>query len=372
MKPRSRGVRVWRWTPPAVLAVLAVVAGQAVPWSEVGSRIGQASLPLLALATTATYLAMAARLVAWWVLLQGIGVRSLTMATRATVIGMAINCLLIANAGEAYRVGIVVREAKVSASAVIATVVIERLIVSAPFALLLAASGSMLPFSPELGRWRLIMLGLITAMIIGLVLVARPGRQPDVSRPMATGWRLRVGNALKRFRAAVRVMLSTGRTSLVLGLAVAHWVLQIGALVAVAAALQFPMPLAGSLIALFGMSASGSLRLAPGNVGINQLVYASTAATFGLEPAAALGVAVVLQVIQTVPLLLLALAMSALAGLSGRRGRPSLPTDASPFALRNSSTTRPAQGTPSRFVTSRAQTRPPDVWLPSSNRTRPL
>ncbi|HUF29053.1 MAG TPA: lysylphosphatidylglycerol synthase transmembrane domain-containing protein [Gemmatimonadaceae bacterium] len=372
MKPGSRGSRAWRWTPPAVIAVLAVLAGRAVPWAEVAARIGDASPPMLALATAATYMAVAARVVAWWSLLQGIGVSSFAIASRAAIVGMAINCVLIANAGEIHRVGIVVREAKVGTSAVIATVVIERLIVSVPFALFLAAAGLMLPLPPELARWRLIVLGAIAAMIIGLVLLARPIGHANADRPMAAGCRLRAANALRPFRESLRVLLSAGRTSLVLGLAVVHWAFQIVALVLLEVALQLPMPLVGTLLALLGMSASGSVRLAPGNLGLNQLVYAGTAATFGLEPESALGVAMVLQVIQTVPLLLLALAMSALAGISGRTGQPSSHTAPSYFALRNSSTTRPAQGTRSECVTSPAPTRPPRVWLPSFNRSRPL
>lgn len=368
MKPVWRGARAWRWAPPVVIAVLAVLAARAVPWGEVAARIAVASPPALAIATVATYLAVVARLVAWWILLQGVGVISLAIAGRATIVGMAINCLFIANVGEAHRVGIVVREARVSAPAVIASVVIERLIVSVPFALLLAVSGSMLPLPPELARWRLIVLGAIAAMIIGLLLLARPSRQKDAGMRIVSGWRSRAADALRRFRAAVRDLLSTGRTSLVLGLAVAHWVLQLIAIVSVAAALQFPLPVAGSLLALLGMSASGSVRLAPGNVGINQMVYASTAATFGLAPAGALGVAIVLQVIQTVPLLGLALIMSVLPDGSGRRGRPRWLRN-SPFSFRVM-----LRGAMIHvgLVTSTAPARPPDVWLPSSNRKRPL
>lgn len=369
MKPAWCGARAWRWAPPLVIVALAVLAACAVPWSEVVASIAGASLPMVAIATIATYLAVAARIFAWWTLLQRIGVISLAMAGRATIVGMAINCLLIANVGEAHRVAIVVREARVSTSAVIASVVIERLIVSLPFALLLAVSGSLLPLPPELASWRLIVLGVVAAMIIGLLLLARPGRQKPPDRGMASGWRLRAAEAVRRFRATLRDLLSTGRTSLVLGLAVAHWVLQFIAIVAIAAALQFPLPLAGSLLALLGMSASGSVRLAPGNVGINQIVYASTATTFGLDPAGALGVAIVLQVIQTVPLLGLAVAMIVVPSGSGRK---ELSRPLSQLKSLISRKFPPGRWSHSESVTNQAQARPPDVWLPSSNRTRPL
>lgn len=343
MKPSSRGAVAWRWTPPAVIAALAVLAGRAVPWSDVAARIGEASLPMLALATAATYVAVAARLVAWWSLLRGVGVSSFALASRATVVGMAINCVLIANVGEVHRVGIVVREARVSASAVIATVVVERLIVSVPFALLLAGSGLMLPLPPELARWGPILLGAVAAMITCLVLLARPGRQEIAGRRLAAGCLRRVANALRPFREAVHVLLSAGRTSLVLGLAVVHWSFQIIALVLLEAALQLPMPLAGTVLALLGMSASGSVRLAPGNLGLNQIVYVGTAATFGLEPESALGVAMVMQMIQTVPLLVLALVMSLWAGFPGPGGKDRKARHLSHFASRISRNSRPAR-----------------------------
>jgi hypothetical protein len=81
-----------------------------------------------------------------------------------------------------------------------------------------------------------------------------------------------------------------------------------------------------------------------------------------------LGVAIVLQVIQTVPLLGLAFIMSVLPGGSGRRG--STPT--SQLASLISRKSPAARWSLSQSVTSQAPARPHDVWLPSSNRTRPL
>ena len=122
----------------------------------------------------------------------------------------------------------------------------------------------------------------------------------------------------------MRELLTPRRTAAVLGWAVAHWVLQFVAIAAAAQALGFPMPVSGSLLALLGMSASGSVRATPGNIGVNQLIYVGTAESLGLPGAGALAVALVMQVVQTVPVLAAAVLMAGTGEVRGGARRDSL------------------------------------------------
>jgi hypothetical protein len=65
------------------------------------------------------------------------------------------------------------------------------------------------------------------------------------------------------------------------------------------------------------VSAGGSVRATPANIGVTQLVYAGTATMLGLPAQGAVAVALLLQAVQTVPVVLAAVAL--LPGLAAMR-----------------------------------------------------
>ena len=318
----------WRLAPPVLIAVASIAIGRTVPWREVVDAVAAASWPLLAIVVVATVLALGARIAAWHCLLRSIGVYSAMTAMRASVVGMALNCVLIANAGEPARFAVVRRESRATGAAILATMALERLLVSVPFIVLLIVTGAIHPLPASLHDGRsLALLALGLAMAAWFVVRRRPSPR-GVPAPSLVDAppRGRVSMAIGRFGTAMRDLLTPRRTAAVLGWAVAHWTLQFVALAVTAEALGFAMPVGGSLLALLGMSASGSVRATPGNIGVNQLIYVGTAEAMGLPGAGALAVALVMQVVQTVPVLGAAVLMSGTgdARSSIRRDVPSL------------------------------------------------
>jgi uncharacterized membrane protein YbhN (UPF0104 family) len=56
------------------------------------------------------------------------------------------------------------------------------------------------------------------------------------------------------------------------------------------------------------VNVSFAIRATPGNVGVFQAIYALTAAAFGIDKDAAIGVALMIQLQQQIPVILLGLA----------------------------------------------------------------
>jgi len=296
--------RAWTWGSAVLITLGVVFAGRAVPWAIAAASVRAASIPLLVLAAVATGVAIAARVVGWACLLRVIGVDSAGIAARSSIIAMALNCVLVGNAGEVVRAAIVTRESHARIGAVVAMIALERLVMIVPFILLVVVAGLLMPLPPTLARWYLPALGAVVLLTLGIVVT----RSAESERGCA-GRPGRVCQALERVHSTARLLLAPGRLAVVLASAGLHWAMQYLAFIAAAAALHFPSSPVEGLIALLVLSVSGSVRVTPGGVGVNQLAMVGVAQALHLPAAEAVGVALVLQAIQTVSLLVAALAI---------------------------------------------------------------
>src|SRR2546430_17459096 len=96
-------MRRWRWALSAVVVVLLLLAARHIDWHASVSVMRRASLATLAAAVLANGISLALRGVRWWIFLRGVGVQSLTLATRGAIVGSGFNNLLVANGGGAAR-----------------------------------------------------------------------------------------------------------------------------------------------------------------------------------------------------------------------------------------------------------------------------
>lgn len=321
---RHCGTHLRRWLPRLALLGLTVMIARGVSWPEFWSHLRAASLPMLCLALVANYVACAARTALWWRFLSAIGIQSLALAARAMIVGMALHCVVVGNAGEAGRVLLVMRRTGASAAAVTATVVLERLAVSTGFVAVLVAAGILLPLPEDLARWRVP--GMLMLCVGALVLI-RLARESDVGQAHAGN--LSQGafrRGMQVFRSSVRQAASGSRASVIVGLTAINWIGQLITFHCTAKAVGLPISVGGSVIAMLAVTASGSVRATPGNAGVTQLAYVAIAEMLGLSPQAALGVALLLQAIQTVPVAVAALfVMSDLAAVHPARTRTRRP-----------------------------------------------
>lgn len=322
MNTRWAQVRAWLLRI-AVLGLVAMFARR-VPWPEVWSSMRAASLPMLALAFAANYVAFAARTVLWWRLLCTVGVTSLGLAFRAMIVGMALHSVLVGNAGEAGRVLLVMRRSGASAPTVIASVVLERLAVSAGFLAVLVLAGVLLPLPPQLDRWRI---PAVAVVGVGALLLALLVRGHDAPRSEGVGPPSgAVRRGLTVFRSSIRQAAAGGDGAIIVALTAVNWICQLATFHWTARAMGLPISIGGSVIAMLTVLASGSIRATPGNLGVTQLAYVATAGMLGVSGELALGVALLLQAIQTIPVVVAGLFVLPDLGTATRsRQRPDRP-----------------------------------------------
>ncbi|HJQ20896.1 MAG TPA: lysylphosphatidylglycerol synthase domain-containing protein, partial [Gemmatimonadaceae bacterium] len=90
-------------------------------------------------------------------------------------------------------------------------------------------------------------------------------------------------------------------------ISVAVWALQVATYHLTAMAAHFDLPLVGTIAAMLAVNLGFAVRATPGNVGVFQMMYAVTAAGFGLSKDDATGVAFLIQAQQILPVTLIGL-----------------------------------------------------------------
>ena len=298
----------------AVLVLLVVFVRQ-VPWRAVLLAARAADPWLLLAAAALNLISLAAKGVRWWVFLRPVGVRSLPLVMRATFAGASLNNLVVAQGGEGARVLMVARGAGVSSARVLAALAVERSFDALSYLVLLVGAAWLLPLPVALIRWRItgsVALGVATLAIACMLVRARDA--PRGSMDALTGsadamWP--VTRYARQFLAAISSTTSTGSFAAAAALSVVAWLLQVATYHLVARATNSPLPVAGSIAALLAVGVSFLVRATPGNVGVFQMVYALTVASFGIARPAAVAIAVLIQAVQVAPTLLAGLLASA-------------------------------------------------------------
>ncbi|HET6229955.1 MAG TPA: lysylphosphatidylglycerol synthase transmembrane domain-containing protein [Longimicrobiaceae bacterium] len=300
-----------RWGVLLAIAALLAVFARGVDWPAVGRAMRSASVPLLLAATAVNLVSLLAKGVRWWLFLRRGGVSSLGVVLRATVAGSGLNNVLPANAGEAARVVFVARSESVPAADVLAGLALERSFDVIGFVLLLVGAAAFVDVPPMLARWRLPAIGVLAALMLLLLLVARRQAPAEAAELAAdAGLTLRVRAFIVRTVASMTHAASPGALAGALLLSLVAWGLQLATYHLAAMALHFPITLGGTVTVLLAANLGFAVRTTPGGVGVFQLIYAVVAVRLGLPREAAISVALLLQMLQILPVTLLGAALA--------------------------------------------------------------
>jgi uncharacterized protein (TIRG00374 family) len=313
----------------AAILIALLIFARSVDWRETWRAIKSTSLVVLAAAALVNLLSLVFKGVRWWIFLRPIGAESLWLALRATFAGAGLNNVLVANSGEAGRVILVARAAHVSSEKVLATLALERLFELVGYIVLLALAATFLDLPPAVERARpfaIVALIVIVALLIYLV------RHPEKAElPVLEGEGL-----LKRAKAYGRNFLRTltgistaGRFTASLLVSVAVWILQVATYALTARAAHFNLSNVGTIAAILAVNLGFAIRATPGNVGVFQMMYAMTAAAFGMNKDEATGVAFLIQTQQILPVTILGL-LAAPEILFGKRRKVARETNVLP------------------------------------------
>jgi uncharacterized protein (TIRG00374 family) len=323
--------RQWiRWLiPVATLALLGLFA-RSVDWPRAWSAIAHANPLLLAFATLVNLLSLTVKGIRWSVFLEGIGVRGVGAAVRATFVAAALNNVVVANGGEAARVAGIARQSDASTTSVLATLAVDRLCDLLTYAVLFVATAFVLPLPADLARWR--MPGLVAIVAIVSVIAFLLWRAPSPADAGGVVAKVERSSLLVRARRSGRELLSTTasiatpkRVALAAVLSIISWIGQWATYHYAAHSAAFAMTPTDTLLAWLAVNASFLIRLTPGNVGVFQLLYALAATSTGLSRDSAVAVAFLIQVIQYIPVTIVGL-LFAPSLAAGPRARIVAPT----------------------------------------------
>ena len=310
-----------------VLAVIALLIAFArtVNWHDAWTSIRNADRRWIAIAALVNLLSIVVKGVRWWIFLRRIGVRSLWLATRATLAGAGLNNVLVANGGEAARVVFVSRASGVPAGAVFATLALERMFDIIGYVVLLAIATLTLPLPGALSRWRwpaaaavIVILALLWWLVVrgrarragALERAAAPAAAVAIGGSWGVRLRARLRGAGSQFLDGVAMVAGVRRFSAAFLLSVLAWALQLATYAWTARAAGVMLPLAGNVATLLAVNLGFLLRATPGNVGFFQLAYALAAVPFGADRDAAIAASLLLQTLQIIPVTLLGVAMA--------------------------------------------------------------
>ncbi len=285
---------------------------------------------LIAVGVACVMLSYVLRAIRWQVMLAPLGHARFSVALRATVIGFAASFILPARAGELLRPWLLARREGFDASAVFATIVIERMLDLVTVLTLLALF--LLAFDPGLSSMDPAVFAAVRAggLMAAVAAVAGVGLLfVFASRPalLARGVGVATGWLPARFRATVTAMavafahgLAVVRHPSHLARALAWsfvlWLLIAAQTWIVSAAVGVHMPPSGSLL-LIALLIVGVAVPTPGAVGGFHEAYRIGATSFfGADNDHAVGAAIVLHAVGFLPTLVVGAVLMAQEGLS--------------------------------------------------------
>ena len=272
-----------------------------VDWGEAWASVRGANAWLFALAFVIFYCSFPLRALRWKALLANVGysgdadqpMLSTHGLTRIMYLAWFANCVTIARLGDAYRAYLLKREADVSFTLTLGTVLAERL---------------------------LDLLVLAAMMGVGVLVVFGGSLPPEATQALAAGLILSVVGivgllSMRRFRWAFERILPKrlyvhylrlehgvvgsfrSRLPLLVGLSVAGWVLEGAALYATAAAVGAPVSIAGALVVALAASLLSTVPITPAGLGFTEAGMVVMLGWLGLDVATATAATILFRII---------------------------------------------------------------------------
>ena len=283
---------------------------------RVAAAVAGARWDLLAVALGVTCATYVVRVIRWRWLLRPLGKVRFRVALRATVMGFAASALLPGRVGELLRPYVLARREGLSATAALATIVIERLLdLIALMALLGAAVLSESP-GTDAGA------GLLGAVRSGAAVAALAAVTGLGAAFLAAGHADRVTDAVDRMHAFLPARLSGALTRIAsrfvegfgvlrdyrvlaaaFGWSLVHWAMVAFVLWLVTVAFDIPLPASGAFV-LMMLTVFGVAVPTPAGVGSYHAAYqAGATLLYGAPATAAVAAALVLHAMSFLPVI---------------------------------------------------------------------
>ena len=271
-----------------------------VDWGETWASMRGANAGLFALAFVVFYCSFPLRTLRWEVLLTNVGysrdagqpMPSTLGLTRIMYLAWFANCVTIARLGDAYRGYLLKREASVSFTVTLGTVLAERLLDLLVLATMMGAGvlvifGGSLPTEAE----GALAAGLILS-VIGIVGILSMRRfrwalERILPKRLHTHYSRLEHGVIGSFR----------RLPLLVALSAAGWLLEGAALYATAAAVGVPVPITGALVVALAASLLSTVPITPAGLGFTEAGMVVMLGWLGLDVATATSATLLFRII---------------------------------------------------------------------------
>lgn len=301
-----------------------------VPWHDVVDRWRDANVLLVIACAAAATAIFPVRAIRWRVILDPVAPRiPLGPLWRAVAIGMMVNNVVPARAGELARAYALTRERpEVSFTTSLASLVVDRLFDGAAVLLLMAASMLDPRFLGvrEIAGWSLqsaavVVIGLTILGFVVLYLLAGYPRQTIAmyeafARRVAPAIEARGSGILTSFAGGLSVLRSPARFIAVLFWAVVHWMINALAFWLAFRALHIDAPYSAALFVQGVIVAFVSIPSTPGFAGLFESGGRVGMAAFGIPASAAAAWALTFHVVSYIPITLIGAWYLTRAGIS--------------------------------------------------------
>lgn len=317
-----------RWT------VLGLVVGAAFFWVALRSIspaqalnvLRQASWPELVATWLAGVAFMGFKGVRWALLLRPVAHVQTGLLHRVLYMGAAAN-LVLAHTGEMLRASLLARHTGASASAILATVAVERVFDFAALAVLSALAIAVDPHvSPQLSLAGGLALAIVLAGVLGayLLLRASPGMVrlgSALLAPLPVRARDWLFDQMRRGRVGLAPLLNPAMAARAGVLSLLQWACVVAAIWASCAAVGSPAPLTGAVATFVLMVIGLTLPSPPAQLGTTQLAFVVGLGLVGVSPGPAVAASLIYTGLMVLPVMLIGAGLGLLNRWPGPAGR---------------------------------------------------
>ena len=290
----------------AVSALLLYLAARNVRLGEILPLLRQANFFYLALAGLCAVFAVWLRAWRWRFLIPNSERMRTANLFSATMIGFMGNNLLPLRIGDLARAYIAAKKENVAASAMLATVVLERLLDVFAILIMLSVIFFHLPLPRWIANGFLIMLALGAVAWIALLSMHRLSAVIDgwISRLTPERHQDRIQDFIESFFAGLTAMHNKKNLSIAALLSIPIWTVYALGTYAALQACAIDVPFAASWVVLAFVGIGVSLPSAPGFVGTFQFFAVAALALFSVDPQTAFGYSLLHHLAQYIPVTL--------------------------------------------------------------------
>jgi uncharacterized protein (TIRG00374 family) len=290
----------------AISALLLFLAARNVRFGEILPLLRQANFFYLALAGLCAVFAVWLRAWRWRFLIPDSERMRTANLFSATMIGFMGNNLLPLRIGDLARAYIAAKKEQVSASAMLATVVLERLLDVFAILIMLSVIFFYLPLPRWIANGFLIMLALGAVAWIALLSMNRLSAVIDVwiSRLIPERHQDRIRNFIEAFFAGLAAMRNKKNLSIATLLSIPIWTTYALGTYAALKACAIDVPFSASWVVLAFVGIGVSLPSAPGFVGTFQFFTVAALALFSVDQQTAFGYSLLHHLAQYIPVTL--------------------------------------------------------------------